>query len=284
MRLVLIALMMALLVPNFINRDLNNTAYYTPPYDGNEKYETGLGYINSTDKLQQYIDEEAAACGAEPGSVAYITLVEDVIERRFYHGFSHLSTNENWIAAVSEKIFGFGLSCKVSPNDIMEHGNAACSQQCMVMMEVLKAKNIPYRKVGFPHHYALEAQVNGQWYYFDPNMEPTMTAAERHESAWTHQADNLKKYYDTDRFKDLDYKFGNNEAVLIGNVNETPAGNLKMFHLATMLLSKTAFLLPLLVLVLSRARSYGRLSNSSSLAALRLYIQHLLRRTRLAYN
>ncbi len=241
----LIVLSVVLLLLNFTNKDFNNSAYYTPPYNNMEKYDPTIGHINNLDKMEQYVDATAQQQGVQVGSIDYVVEMEDAIEKRFYHGFSHLTTGENWIAALGEKCFGFGLSCKVLPNDIMEHGNAACSQQSMVMMELLKRKNISYRKVGFPHHFALEVMINGAWYYFDPNMEPTMTAEQRKEASWKHSADNLKPYYDAKRFNDLDYKFGVNQMVTIGNVNEKQATNAKMFQSATGVLSKILWLAPL---------------------------------------
>ncbi len=243
--IVLITFAVLLLVPNFFNKDLNGDAYYTPPYDHKEKYDPAIGHINSLDKLEKYIDQVAAEQHIKTGSLDYVVAVEDVIEKRFYHGFSHLTTRENWIAAVAEKLFGYGLSCKVLPEDIMQHANAACSQQSMVMMEMLNRKKLPWRKVGFDHHYALEVQVNNNWYYFDPNMEPEITVAERLESNWKCCADKLKKYYDSTRFTDLAYKFGVHKQVIIGAVNERQASNAKLFQSSTDILSKTLWVLPL---------------------------------------
>jgi hypothetical protein len=259
-RTLLVITALLLLAPNFIDWDLNRSDYYTPPYDNKEKYDPSLGYINSVAKLAEFVDENARQQGIEKGSLAYVVAMEDAIEKRFYHGFSHLTTSDNWIAAFSEKLFGFGLSCKVIPSEIMLHGNAACSQQSMVMMELLKKQGLAYRKVGFPHHFALEVQVNNRWYYFDPNMEPTMTAEQRHEASWQHKADNLKQYYDPQRFTDLDYKFGVGEMVAIGGVNEPQASNARFFQWATSLLSKTLWLAPLFLLF----AGYRRKANATT--------------------
>ena len=134
----------------------------------------------------------------------------------------------------------------------MKHEYAACSQQAMVMMEILKHKNISYRSVGFPHHFALEVLILGRWYYFDPNMEPNITNQERLESYWGAAADNLKKYYDTTRFKDLDWKFGKNLNVTHGSVNQNYAQNAKLFQSATSILSKILWVFPLLLLFYKR--------------------------------
>jgi hypothetical protein len=274
----LIALAVLLLVPNFFNKDLNKDAYYTPPYDNKEKYDPSLNHINSIDKLDSYIDGITRQHNIVPGSIEYVVAVEDIIEKRFYHGFSHLTTRENWIAAVAEKMGLFGISCKVKPEAIMQNGNAACSQQSMVMMEILSRKKLPWRKVGFDHHYALEVQVNNNWYYFDPNMEPEMSAADRLESNWKCCADNLKKYYDKNRFTDLDYKFGVNKQVTISGVNEKQAANARFFQSSTGILSKTAWLFPLLVMALGRRRvtikNYKKNAENNAIAMVNAFIQN----------
>ncbi len=241
---ILIAFTLLLLIPNFIHRDINDQL----AYDGKEKFEPGLVALNSLDQLEQYIDKAAAELHFSVQSPAYPLLVENIIARRFYHGFSHPSLSENFIAALAEKTIGYGLGCKVNTNEIMKHENAACSQQSMVMMEIFRRKQITYRSVGFQHHYAMEAQVAGNWYYLDANMEPNMTLEERKEINWMGQADQLKKYYDASRFKNLDYQFGNGLMAVNGSINEVPAKNARFFQDFTAILSKIAWCIPLLIL------------------------------------
>ena len=129
---------------NFINVDILEKL----PYDNKEQFNPGLYYLNSIDKLENYIDSTIKADSIPENSIDYVVKITSAIRYRFYHGFSHFTLKENWIAAISEKIFGYGLASKVKPDDIMKHEYAACSQQAMVMMEILKHKNISYRSVG----------------------------------------------------------------------------------------------------------------------------------------
>jgi len=248
---ILIAVSAVLLSLNFINVDINGK----PAYDKKEAFNPGLSYLNSINKLEAYIDSTENATGVLPNSVQYVTVISDAIKARFYHGFSHFTIKENWLAAFSEKVVGYGLASKVQPDEIMKNENAACSQQSMVMMEILKRKKLNYRSVGFPHHYALEVQVNNKWYYFDPNMEPAINNDERLEENWKCCADNLKKYYDTGRFKDLDWKFGKQLKVTFGTINETPAGNAKLFQSATSIFSRFMWCLPLLLVFYKSRRN-----------------------------
>lgn len=128
------------------------------------------------------------------------------------------------------------------------------SQQALVMMEILRRKNIEYRKVGFPHHYALEVKNNGKWYYFDPNMEPTMNLRQRLHENWNESNDILKKYYDTTKHKDLSYQFGNGVKASFGTVNEIPAKRLHLFQSITGVLSKILWCFPLMLLFIKNRR------------------------------
>jgi hypothetical protein len=215
-----------------------------PVYDKKEFFDPSLCQLNSIDKLTAHIDSIAAQNTILPASFKYAVLTESVIKKRFYHGFSHYGLQQNWIAAVCEKMIGNGLSSIVNPNDIIRHPYAACSQQALVMVDVLKRKGLSYRTVGFPHHYAIECLINAKWYYFDPNMEPAIPDSCRLESQWGGLSDNLKKYYDTVRFSDLDWKFGS-LPVTLGKVNAVQAPNATLFQTGTHYLSKILWIFPM---------------------------------------
>ena len=121
----------------------------------------------------------------------------------------------------------------------------------------MKNKNISYRSVGFPHHYASELLIQGKWYYFDPNMEPSMSDSQRLETNWKGYADSLKKYYDRTHFADLDWKFGNNLRVVQGQVNAKVATNARIFQTITHYLSRTLWLVPL-ILVFAKKKNKVR--------------------------
>ncbi len=252
MKTLFIALAILLAIPNFIKRDINEQV----PYNNKERYNASLGSINSIDKLEQYVDKTAGLKKIRPGSDEYTALLVYIISCRFYHGFSHWKLHENWIAAIGQKLTGIGLACKVQPDEIMKHPNAACSQQALVMMEILRRKNMPYRKVGFPHHYAIEVKMDGQWYYFDPNMEPKIPFAQRSHEQWKGNNDHLKQFYTEENKSNLDYQFGKGETAQLGPVNEVPAKNARIFQGLTAVLSKCLWCVPLILAFVKRRRPY----------------------------
>jgi hypothetical protein len=237
-----------LFIPLCINRDINTRE----PYDHKEKFDPSLSWMNTIDKLEWYTDSIAINHRIDPESPDYYVLLEQVISNRFYHGFSHYALKENFIAAGTEKITGVGVSCRVTASSIMQKEYAACSQQAIVMMAIARKKEMPYRKVGFPHHYALEIEVDGNWYYFDPNMEPEITLSERLHQNWQEQNDSLKKYYASSRHANLDYQFGHGQRAELGIINEVPAQNARLFQFITQLLSRIAWLIPLALIFVRR--------------------------------
>lgn len=239
-RILLLSLSVLLIIPNFINMDINGSA----SYNNVERFDTRLTNINSINKLEEYVDAEAAKKSIPIYSEKYVALLAYVISNRFYHGFSHFSLNENWIAAVGEKVFGYGLASKVDPEDIMQHPHAACSQQAIVMMAILRNKNISYRKVGFPHHYALEAKINNNWYYFDPNMEPAITLNERLHETWNGNNDKLKKFYT--KHGNVNWEFGNKEEGQFGITNEIPGKHVNKLQSFTGFMGRILWCFPLI--------------------------------------
>ena len=238
----LIVISFLLFLPNLFKTDF----YPEPVYNHIEDYDASLSRINTIDKLAQFTDSIADAHSVRPQTLDYVEIIATIIRKKFYHGYSHFLLNENWIAAVSGKLIWQDLSCKVQPNGIIKNNYAACSQQELVVMSLLRRKNISYRSVLFPHHYALEALIQVNWYYFDTNMEPKINKEERLETNWKSSVDTLKKYYDTSRYKNLDYTFGKNIPLKFGPINEIPAPKARIFELATLVFSKSLWCFPLL--------------------------------------
>ena len=253
MKLLLITFSALLLLPNFLKVHLEET----PQYDNKEQFDPSLAYINSTEKLIEISDSIAKQKNISTGSLAYAITVSKILRNRFYHGFSRYPLNQNWIAATGEHLFGYGMASIVKPDDILKYNYGGCSQQSIVLMEVMKRKNVSYRFVGFPHHYATELKFDNNWYFFDPNMEPNIPDSARLESNWKCCADSLKKYYDTTRFKDLDWKFGNNN-VTFGIENAATAPNASLFHTTSKYLSKTLWIFPLLIVFSRRKKISNR--------------------------
>jgi hypothetical protein len=156
--------------------------FYTPHKkvlntDKNDVFDSSLMWINSVDKLQAYSDKIYSS--QEKPSMdtgAYAEIVSGIVKKRFYYGYSYFGIGHNYIASAIAPLTGLELDAIVTPDDILEYPNAACSQQSIVAIEILKKKGIKYRKVGFftkeyGGHFAFEIFYNNSWHFYDPTLE-----------------------------------------------------------------------------------------------------------------
>jgi hypothetical protein len=154
------------------------TVYYPKTIErelSGEEFDITLMRLNTIDKLINYCD---SVHQANAMNRTYPGTVSEVIRKRFYHGYSFYSLNDNpvgyLIAAATKK----GIAALVIPDDIAKHPNAACSQQSIVGMEIFKRKGYQVRKVVMfdkvaqSGHFAYEVYYDNGWHYFDTDAEP----------------------------------------------------------------------------------------------------------------
>lgn len=248
MKLFLISLSILLLLPNFFNITLEKE----PVYNKVELFDPSLSKINSIQKLIDYADSVSQNKYAR-NSLEYALVISDVMEKRFYHGFSNYSLKQNWIAALTQYFLGHDVDNPVIAEDVLKYPYAGCSQQAIVLAEIMKREKVNYRSLGFPHHYATELEFNNSWYFFDTNMEPEISPEERNVTNWKHASDSLKKFY-RKNFAAIEYGFGDSQKPEVGKINAAPAPRAALFQTITKYLSKLLWILPLLFLIYPRKR------------------------------
>lgn len=252
MKFFYLSLSLILLLPNFFNF----TFEPKPQYNKIEYFDPSLARINSVQRLMDYSDSVSNE-KYKPNSLQYAMVVSEVLENRFYHGFSTYSLRQNWIAAVSQSLFGHYLADPVLPDDILKYPYAGCSQQAIVLAEVMKRNRVSYRSLGFPHHFTTELQFNDSWYFFDTNMEPVMTADDRNLKNWNHHADSLKKFYHKN-FAAINWGLGDGLNAEVGKTNAALAQNATLFQIITGYLSRLLWIVPLSIAVYPRKRKTSR--------------------------
>lgn len=190
--------------------------------------------IQSLDELEKY----AETIESDSTKLAYWNNMAYLLRNRFYHGFSAYSLEENWVAA----ILGYYYSPKlyfqfiVLPNDIMKYPMAGCSQQGIILQSLFKQKGINFKTVEFNHHYAVTAEIEGKWYFFDTDKEPTFIDGKR---PTVDQLNNIKyteKIYSQFTAKEVDEVLGK---PTLGEINPPLAPNMMIFHQVSYFLSKT---------------------------------------------
>jgi hypothetical protein len=207
----------------------------------------------------------------ERNKIDYFNFIAQLIRERFYHGYSYYTLSDNPLAFLAGKVHPH-LSAIVIPEDIMKHPMAACSQQAVVLMEIFRRCKVDYRKVGFANHYAVEAMINGEWCYFDTDIEPkiqdgtesleNLISSGRFDAAYKETKLNIN----TINQLETTYSYG--------KINAIPAPRAELFHrLCYLLVSKSFLVTGLLLAILSftpldifylrrlkRIYAYGKLS------------------------
>lgn len=221
----------------------------------NELFSPELINLNSISKITRYIDSSYYATSKlkKIDTALYVKISSDLIKRRFYHGLSHYSIYDNWIAALAGKLFWSHLSAIVKPDDILKHGEGLCSQQTIVFLEILKTKGINFRTIGLgykegPGHFLSEVSYNGSWHLHDVSVEPNWKKIDNHHKSanyYMSNKDSLFLAYEGRLERKLFYKIM--EKVEYGNINEIPAKRMLMFHELTL---KLTYLIPLILLIL----------------------------------
>jgi hypothetical protein len=248
---VLLALSFFLLLPNFLPFGITPLASADQKQNWDSFEPVLSSRLLSVQAILAYTDSLADERNVEPNTLGYGELLTSVIKQKFFHGFSHYALDQNWIAAVAGKLVWYDLSAIVIPEDIIKYPMAACSQQGIVLMECLRRKGIAYRKIIFDHHFAVEAYLNG-WYYFDPNMEPDFTQIAR---------SSLQDLIDTDRlFEVYSHALNQSDVALYlanpayGEINGPQARNATVFQSVSKMASRVLWLLPLSIMLMGRYR------------------------------
>lgn len=192
-----------------------------------------------------YVDSSCNAKQIPQGTLEYAIEAKNIVSLRFYHKYSSQNLNENWIASFSQKVTGLFLSSKITADDILTKPYGYCGQQSAVLMELLEKKGLKCRAVYFLHHFAMQCYIDDKWCFFDPNQEPNILPEQRYDTKWLYSDDSLAIAYRTNS-NAISNSFGNPVQIRYGKVNEVQGPNAQIFQSITKLVSKIAFIFPLL--------------------------------------
>ena len=243
-----------------------------PVYNNTEAFTPAFSRLNTIKKVEQFCDsiyaEKIVADNSLEFEKTYVDIVFDAIKNRFYHGYSSFGFGNNYVSYLISSVTVPGLSAPVLPDDILKFPYAACSQQAIVMMEVLAHKGFKTRKVTFQGklsgHFAFEVYYDNAWHFNDPNLEPDIKILDSYgRPGIDFLAKNtsvlLRAYgqYTNEKVLDVFHNYS------YGPINEFPAGKAAFFQRVTGFLSYTIWLFFLAAFLLVR-RKYLRISKSNA--------------------
>lgn len=200
-----------------------------------EHYDVKLARLNNVQILNSYIDSLIKVNNIRKLSANEVFLVNNIIEYRFFHSYCRYSYNDNFLAYLAGKFVWSDLSAIVIPDDILKHPEAACSQQAIVMMEVLKNRGYKVRQLKLNGHFILEVFYDNAWRVFDPNKEPSLKGFAHETIKNRLKNGDLNKAYS--RMSEAEF-IRMYKITQVGRVNEFPAQNARLFHLVTKFISQ----------------------------------------------
>lgn len=224
-------------------------------YSHKELFNIELSRFNNIEDIAAHIDGiySATHSSSEIDTLDYVKATSDVVKKRFYHGLSSYSLNDNWISYIGAKLFWSHLNAIVEPDDILDYNEGLCSQQTIVFLEILKRKGIKTRWIGLGNkegsgHFLAEVYYQGKWHLYDVNLEPKWEKIFNHHEGiayYKHNPDSLFLAYEGIISRPLFDKIM--RKVQYGEVNEFPAKNMLLFHQVTRIIT---YLIPLFLGVL----------------------------------
>jgi hypothetical protein len=133
------------------------------------------------DRVSTITQLEAVARAMKPeGNTQHDLVVgmQRAVSARFVHGYSKFSWRDNPYVRVLDYVDpAANHASPMRVEDILQFDMAACSQQGLVLQEMLKRKGIEFATVAWEGplhgHYAVAAKVDNMWRYYDPNVEPS---------------------------------------------------------------------------------------------------------------
>jgi hypothetical protein len=271
---------------------LGRPGYNDPVYDLVEEYDPSLQRLNNVAKLTAYCDSVFADKTYTQENIRFETdyaeIANEVVRKRFYHGYSLYGFGNNHAAMFVSKAGMSGLSAIVLPDDILKFPYAACSQQSIVLMKVLQQKGFKTRKVGLSGkmggHFCFEVYYNGAWHFVDPNMEPDLAVLNAYNRPGiqflaTHPEILLQayKHYPKDKVLDLFCNYS------YGKMNAPAAPRAYIFQLVTKFLSYTVWSFFLLAFIWVR-KKYLRLSLEPNVRNCRVHFPALQPGASQAFN
>ncbi len=140
-----------------------------------EQYSTNIAQIVKLDEFKDQIRSDVNEQGLT--GIEIPILIDEYVRNKFYHEYSVKPWNDNWVLAFVDLIVPqYLLSGNMRPTDIIQYDYGLCNQQAILFQELIKDFGYDYGSVRFNipdfAHFASAVNVNGDWYFFDSNLEP----------------------------------------------------------------------------------------------------------------
>jgi hypothetical protein len=131
-----------------------------------EQFDPSLQSITSIDAAANYVHSQYT--GRDPKALA--DAADEFVRRRFYHGYSFFGPRQNWLAFLAGYLW-IDLRSPVLAEDILDHPQAACSQQVIVFERLARKLGFEIASVRMDHHMVAAVKIGGEWQVYDADRE-----------------------------------------------------------------------------------------------------------------
>jgi hypothetical protein len=154
-----------------------------------EQYSVDIAELTTISELRDRIELDIYE--QELVGIEVPILIDNYVRNKFYHEYSTKPWYNNWVLAITDWIIPqYMLSGNMKPTDIVQYDYGICNQQAILFQNLVKEFGYDYGSVRFntPNfgHFASAVNVDGDWYYFDQDLEPEY---DRADSNVFHQID-----------------------------------------------------------------------------------------------
>lgn len=197
------------------------------------------------------------AGGTNPTPYQQVLGIEDFARARFFHSYSEYTFCENWALNLIG-VAWHQVSAIISPDDILTRPYAGCSQQGIIVQELLKRSGFEYGTFGVRYpvpHFASVAKIGPLWYFVD-SWGPLPRG--------THRLIPVRELFSNKRLlrdfpsdKGAEFvKATNSGLAQILHVNQFPGPRGLLFQKLCLLFSRLGWLFFLTIFMLLKIRKY----------------------------
>ena len=147
-------------------------------FDNNIKTDEFSGELSSITSLNDFKNKiRQKVIERNISGIDIPILIDDYVRNKFYHTTLFYKPCENYILFFLDVIFPeYFFRVVLNSDDIIKSNFAACNQQVIVFLDIVKEYGFEYGVVGFNainfEHLAGAVKFDGKWYFFDSNLEP----------------------------------------------------------------------------------------------------------------
>lgn len=162
------------------SQDIKNYEDYPPLFVYlDEQYDKNLSKVDKISKIVEIIQQNYNL--ELTNNLDFLIAVDDFLRQKYFHNTAYTDISTNWILRIFDIIFPtYHFSTSMDPHELVKKNHGLCNQQSIVFQEIIKKYGYEYASVGFSiaegedyfDHFASAAKVEGNWYYFDSNIEP----------------------------------------------------------------------------------------------------------------